>query len=81
MKGCLGCRGVRGLSGGVRGIEGWYVDWESDHNGPQSKVPALPGSPWGVTYLTKARQGPLSRVPSLPLVSLAELPTLPRLGK
>ena len=33
--------------------------------------PSTPtGSPWGVTYLTKARQGPLFQVLSLPLVSL-----------
>ena len=34
------------------------------------------GSPWQVTYLTKARQGPLLRVQSLPLHSLEELPCL-----
>ena len=38
--------------------------------------PSTPtGSPWRVSYLTKARQGPLLRVPSLPLVSLgSDLP-------
>ena len=59
--------------GGVRGAFGVAVDWEPDHIGPQSRVPALTLVPLGgVTYLTKARQGPLLRVPSLPLVSLEE---------
>ena len=57
----------------------WQVDWDPDHIGPQSRVPALPLVPLeGVTYLTKARKGPLSRVLSLPLASLGESPTWPR---
>ena len=36
----------RGLEG-VRGIGVWQVDWESDHIGPQSRVPALPLVPLG----------------------------------
>ena len=71
-----GIRGVRGYRG-VRDALGWQVDWELNHIGPQSRVPALPlvllG---GVTYLTKTRQGPLLRVPSLLLVSLGEWPYL-----
>ena len=38
-------------------VRWWQEDREHDHTGPQSKVPALPlVLPWGVTYLTKARQ-------------------------
>ena len=40
------------------------------HWAPDQGLSTPAGSPWGVTYLTKARQGPLSRVPSFPLVSL-----------
>ena len=41
---------------------GWQVNWEPNHIGPQSRVPALPLVPLGgVTYLTKTRQGPLLR--------------------
>ena len=44
--------------------------------------PSTPtGSPWGVTYLTKATQGPLLRVQLLPLVSLWEWPAWPRPSK
>ena len=33
------------------------MDLESDHIGPQVQGPCTPtGFPWGVTYLTKARQ-------------------------
>ena len=42
----MGCQGaILGASGdvgGVRGILGWQVDWEPDHIGPHSRVPALP---------------------------------------
>ena len=41
-----GCRGIRGV--GVLGLHwGWQVDWEPDHIGPQSRVPALPLVPLG----------------------------------
>ena len=42
-------RGVRGIRdvGGVRGVLGWQVDWESNHIGLQSRVPALPLVPLG----------------------------------
>ena len=54
--GCIGMSGVHwGLAGGVRGQQGyrglwgvsgvhweWQVDWEPNHIGPQSRVPALP---------------------------------------
>ena len=43
-------RGASGESGGV-GVSGmhwrWQVDWEPDHIGPQSRVPALPLVPPG----------------------------------
>ena len=39
-------RGVRGCRG-VRVALGWQVDWEPDHIGPQSRVPALPLVPLG----------------------------------
>ena len=33
---------MSGAGRGCRGIERWQVDWEPDHFGPQSRVPALP---------------------------------------
>ena len=32
---------------GVLGALGWQVDWEPDHIGPQSRVPAFPLVPLG----------------------------------
>ena len=32
---------------GCRGVLGWQVDWEPNHIGPQSRVPALPLVPLG----------------------------------
>ena len=61
--GLLGVQGVsRGHFGGIRGCRGvrgvleWQLDWEPDHIGPQSRVPAPNGSPGGVTYLANAKQ-------------------------
>ena len=46
--------GVYGVSGVYLG---WQVDWEPDHIGPQSMVPALQLVPLGgVMYLAKAKQ-------------------------
>ena len=48
--GVLGAiRGIGAIRGcrGVRGALGWQVDWEPDHIGPQSRVPALPLVPPG----------------------------------
>ena len=53
LGGNLGGRGVGGHFGGirgcrgVRGILGWQVDWEPNHIGLLSRVPALPLVPWG----------------------------------
>ena len=41
----IGASGALGLLGGVGGVKGvleWQVDWEPNHIGPQSRVPALP---------------------------------------
>ena len=40
-RGIGGVGGIRGLAGDV-GALGWQVDWEPDHIGPKSRVPALP---------------------------------------
>ena len=58
-----GCRDVLGVASGLGAQPNW-----APVQGPSTPT----GSHWGVTYLTKARQGPLLRVPSLPLVSLGE---------
>ena len=50
---CRVCRGhfgsIRGIRGcrGVRDVLGWQVNWEPNHIGPQSRVPALPLVPLG----------------------------------
>ena len=80
-------RGVGGIEdhqgvGGVRGaleVAGGLGAWP--HWAPVQGSSTPTGSLWGVTYLTKARQGPLSRVPSLPMVSVGEWPTWPRPSK
>ena len=71
-KGALGIpRGVRGLLGCVGvSVVHWGGKWTGSLTTLGSSTPT--GSPWGVTYLTKARHRPLSRVPSLPLVSPGE---------
>ena len=46
----LGVSGGVGAPRGCRGVRdalGWQVDWEPDHIGPQSRVPALPLVPLG----------------------------------
>ena len=68
-------RGVKDAFGVASGL-GSQPHW-APVQGPNTPT----GSPWGVTYLTKARQGPLLRVLSLPLVSLGEWPTWPRPSK
>ena len=69
-----GCQGVRGCIGGwhgdSRGVRGIGVAsglGAQPHWTPVQGPSTPTGSPLEVTYLTKARQGPLSRVPSLPL--------------
>ena len=48
MRGHLGSpMGVGEPLQGVRGAFGWQVDWEPNHFGPQSRVPALPLVPLG----------------------------------
>ena len=69
----LGCRGVRGCRVS-------WMHWDGNgkwtgtqpHWAPVQGPSTSTGFPWGMTYLTKARQGSLLRVPSLPLVSLGE---------
>ena len=39
-------RDIRGCRG-ARGVLGWQVDWEPNHIGPKSRVPALPLVPLG----------------------------------
>ena len=39
----FGCQG----DSGCRGVLGWQMDWEPDHIGPQSRVPAVPLVPLG----------------------------------
>ena len=52
----LGKPGASGGVGDVQGALGWQVDWEPTTLGP-SLGPSTPiGSPWGVTYLAKAKQ-------------------------
>ena len=71
--GCRGCEGALGSIGGCRGCTGGgRCTGRMTTLGPVQGHSTPTGSPWGVTYLTKARQGPLLRVPSLPLVSLGE---------
>ena len=44
------CSGTSRGIGGIRGCRvhwGWQVDWEPDHIGPLSRVPALPLVPLG----------------------------------
>ena len=79
-----GWRGIRGPGGGVgalgagRGVGGARGLWGGRWTGSLTTLDPSQGSstptgyPWAVTYLAKVRQGPLSRVPSLPLVSLGE---------
>ena len=67
----MGCRGIKGK--GCQGCIGLATGLGAQPHGAPVQGPSTPtGSTWGVTYLTKARQGPLLRVPSLPLVSLRE---------
>ena len=43
--GALGTSRSVGTLGGQQGCRqywGWHVDWESNHIGPQSRVPAFP---------------------------------------
>ena len=40
--GVLGHQGASGVRRCQGCIGGWQVDWEPDHIGPQSRVPALP---------------------------------------
>ena len=74
-RGCWGCYGVLGVSGGV-GVSGCIGVTSGlgaqPHLAPVQGPSTPTGSSWGVTYLTKARQGPLLRVPSLPLFSIGE---------
>ena len=65
-------RGIRGPIGGVGGIGVANGLGASPHWAPVQGPSTPTGSPWGMTYLTKARQGPLSRVSSLPLASFGE---------
>ena len=67
-----GCRGALEVAGGLRAQPHWA---------PVQGSSTPTGSPWGMTYLTKARQGPLLWLPSLPLVSLGKWPTWPRPSK
>ena len=62
-KGCMGVRDALEVASGLGAQPHW-----APVQGPSTPT----GSPWGVIYLTKAGQGPLLRVPSLPLVSLGE---------
>ena len=70
IRGCLGAG--MGLLGGVRG------HWAGEWTGSPTTLGPIPGSqhshwfPLGSDLPHQARQGPLSRVPSLPLVSLGE---------
>ena len=76
----LGCRALGAVGGigpsggvGVSGcIGGGRWTGSQPHWAPVQGPSTSTGSPWGVTNFTKARQGPLSRVPSPPLVSLGE---------
>ena len=43
----LGPLGASGGVGGVRGVLGWQLDWEPNHIGSQSRVPAVPLVPLG----------------------------------
>ena len=63
IRGCKGSQECIGVAGGLGAQPHW-----APVQGPSTPT----GSPWGVSYLTKARQGPLLRVPSLPLVSFGE---------
>ena len=63
VRGCQGCRGILGVASGLGA---------QPHQAPVQGPSTPTGSHRGVTYLTKARQEPLLRVPSLPLVSLWE---------
>ena len=77
-----GIGGLLGVLGGCQGCTGVASGLGAQPHWVPVQGPSTPtGSSWGVTYLTKARQGPLLRVPSLPLVSLGEGPTWPRPSK
>ena len=66
VRGHWGCRGALEVAGRLEAQPHW-----APVQGPSTPT----GSPWGVTYLTKARKGPLLRVPPFPLVSLeSDLP-------
>ena len=45
--GCWGSQEAGRGCRSARGALGWQVDWEPDHIGPQSRVPALPLVPLG----------------------------------
>ena len=75
MYGCQEVRDVRDPLGVASGL-GTQPHW-APVQGPSTPT----GSSWGVTYLTKARQGPLLMFPSFPLVFLGESPTWPRPSK
>ena len=47
---------ILGVSGGIRGVLEWQVDWEPDHIGPQSRVPAVPLVPLGSDLPAMAKQ-------------------------